>query len=98
MISPVLESTAAATSWSLQGRAAASPLTVSAGSFSAAELQNMDMAGEAIEQCAGETLALEDARPFFEWEISTRRWLIDARGAGSKISKRSSAPVWDSGT
>jgi hypothetical protein len=29
----------------------------------------MDMVGEAIEQRAGETLALEDARPFLEWEI-----------------------------
>jgi len=29
----------------------------------------MDMVGETIEQCAGETLALENARPFFEWKI-----------------------------
>src|ERR1700726_3995687 len=29
----------------------------------------MDMVGEAIEQRTGETLALEGARPFLEWEI-----------------------------
>jgi hypothetical protein len=35
----------------------------------AVELQNMDMVGEAIEQRAGETLALEDARPFLKRKI-----------------------------
>ena len=29
----------------------------------------MDMMGETIEQRAGKTLALKDARPFLEWEI-----------------------------
>jgi hypothetical protein len=29
----------------------------------------MDMAREAIEQRAGETRALENARPFLEWKI-----------------------------
>ena len=35
----------------------------------AVQLQNMDMVGETIEQCAGKTLALKDTRPFLEWEI-----------------------------
>jgi hypothetical protein len=31
--------------------------------------QNMDMVCEAIEHRTGETLALENARPFLEWKI-----------------------------
>ena len=35
----------------------------------AVQLQNIDMVGEAIEQHAGQPLAVEDASPFLKWKI-----------------------------